>query len=701
MWNFQCADTREWAGYGINPESHIVQVVRQIIDTTRRGDSIDLGLSITSSGSSVSPSTETPSGVSSPVPADDDDESLQCIFEIHHRLQSLEMPAEGTTPTNLNPPRTSERPDPNFGSVLLQRLLLRCDASLASEAPDDIISGRTFEVKLRLQRGSPEAINAKSSTISEQSSTLLSGVRLGTEPSLEELTQFAETLRGKKVTLYASTASSFAHHLTSYLTAWGLDVSHLSSEADADSTPNANEAPAPPGRERGQPLAQDPRCSAMNGSNRPAQSLSFVMIDDDVSVLRDRLRKYRAEQPVPLNLHSRKRPSLAAHHRPKSSPQVARSLGFGSQASSPYAPVVLVHFTSLSNYKLVKEIIHCELASHSYATYPPEVMIIPKPAGPRRFLTALHTAVTKPIVDPFFTPIATSPLSPGLHNSPFFNLPQTSPKSPSSRPSTSARSNSDRSTRSARDGTGEHHPHAPPSPLSLADNMEYFPETQSPVRLGQTPSSGLVISSPDGQPAGIIFQPRAKSAKPIAPSPSGILVDRDKPQFLVPNTDRLRGSTPRRPSDGEQKKQSQSPLSFAALHSNVLGSALEASPIEGVMPLSGAPKAKAKRAISPQVDEPSPSSPLSPPSRNTSTVDLRKVSSPPGSPTAGDPPPSAIARRAGRRTTHDGKPSTPPTALGKLGKGQPDSSIIPPISVLIVDGTDFKFTPHCPPNRVY
>jgi hypothetical protein len=39
--------------------------------------------------------------------------------------------------------------------------------------------------------------------------------------------------------------------------------------------------------------------------------------------------------------------------------------------------------------------------------------------------------------------------------------------------------------------------------------------------------------------------------------------------------------------------------------------------------------------------------------------------------------------------------------LGKLGKGQPDSSIIPPISVLIVDGTDFKFTPHCPPNRVY
>ncbi|OAX39132.1 hypothetical protein K503DRAFT_109644 [Rhizopogon vinicolor AM-OR11-026] len=670
----------------------LIHVVRQIIDTTRRGDSVDLGLSITSSisGSSVSPSTETPSsaisGASSPVPGDDD-ESLQCTFEIRHRLQSLEMPMDGMTPTNLSPPRTSERPDPNFDSLLFRRLLLRCGASLSSEVPDDITSGRTYEVKLRLQRGSPDAINAKSSAMPEQSNNLVSGVRLGTEPSLEELTQFTETLRGKKVTLYASTASSFAHHLTSYLTAWGLDVSHVSSEVDADGTPGPNEPVAPSGRERG---SSDPRGSAMNGSNRPAQALSFVMIDDDVAVLRDRLRKYRAEQPMPLNLHSRKRPSLAAHHRPKSSPQVARSLGFGSQASSPYAPVVVVHFTSLSNYKLVKEIIHCDLASHSYATYPPEVMIIPKPAGPRRFLTALHTAVTKPIVDPFFSPIATSPLSPGLHSSPFFNLPQTSPKSPSSRPSTSARSSSDRSVRSARDGSGEHHPHAPPSPLSLADNMEYFPETQSPVRLGQTPSSGLVISSPDGQPAGIIFQPRAKSAKSVAPSPSGILVDRDKPQFLVPNTDRLRSSTPRRPSDGDQKKQGQSPLSFAALHSNVLGSTLEASPIEGLTPISGTPKAKAKRAISPQAEEPVPSSPLSPPSRIAST-DLRKFSSPPGSPTVGDPPPSAVGRRPGRRTTHDGKPLGSP-ASGKVGKGQPDSSIIPPISVLIVDDNPINQT---------
>ncbi|KAG0698867.1 hypothetical protein DFH29DRAFT_939579 [Suillus ampliporus] len=662
----------------------LTHVVRQIINTARRGDSIDLGLSISASGflgSNMSPSTETPSsttsGVSSPIPPDDDG-SFHCTFEIHHRFHTSDVPMDVTTPTDLNPSGIPERPKPNFDSMLFRRLLLRCGASLSSEVPDDISSRRTYEVKLELQRGSPDAINAKSSALSEQSNALLSGIRLGTEPSLEELAQFVETLRGKKVTLYASSTSSFAHHLTSYLTAWGLDVSHLSSEADLDGTPGANEAPTPSGRERG---SQESRTPPTNGNNRPVPSLSFVMIDDDVSVLRDRLRKYRAEQPIPLNLHSRKRPSLAAHHRPKSSPQVARTLGLGSQASSLPSPVVVVHFTSLSNYKLVKEIIQCDLSSHSYAACPPEVMIIPKPAGPRRFLTALHTAVTKPIVDPFFVPIATSPLSPGLHSSPFFNLPQPSPKSPSSRPSNSTRSTSDRSARSTRDGVGEHHQH-PPSPLSLGDNMEYFPETQSPVRLGQTPSSGLVISSPDGQPAGIIFQPRAKSTKPIAPSPNGV----EKAQFLLPNPDRLRGIPP--------SIRRQSPLSFAALHSNVLGNSspprLESSPIEGFTPLSAAPKGKGKRAISPQADERVPS-PLLPPSRQGSAVDLRKVSSPPGSPTTADPQPSALLRRSGRRITHDGKPSTPP-AFGKAGKGQPDSSIIPPISVLIVDDNPINQT---------
>jgi len=90
--------------------------------------------------------------------------------------------------------------------------------------------------------------------------------------------------------------------------------------------------------------------------------LSFIFIDDDVTVLRERLRKLRLHQAYPLTL-SRKRPSLAAHHRPRSTSQVPRTTG----ASSP-PPVVIVHFTSLTNYKLVKEVIQSDLASHPGAT---------------------------------------------------------------------------------------------------------------------------------------------------------------------------------------------------------------------------------------------------------------------------------------------------------------------------------------------
>ncbi|CAG8633520.1 1815_t:CDS:2 [Acaulospora colombiana] len=42
-----------------------------------------------------------------------------------------------------------------------------------------------------------------------------------------------------------------------------------------------------------------------------------------------------------------------------------------------------------------------------------QVLVIPKPAGPRRFLNALHTTTNKIVVDPVYMPIATSPMSPG------------------------------------------------------------------------------------------------------------------------------------------------------------------------------------------------------------------------------------------------------------------------------------------------
>ncbi|KAI0742151.1 hypothetical protein BC629DRAFT_1599887 [Irpex lacteus] len=208
-----------------------------------------------------------------------------------------------------------------------------------------------------------------------------------------------------------------------------------------------------------------------------------------------------------------------------SSPQVARVVGMSSNAASHQTlQVVIVHFTSLSNFKLVKDAIQTVLTPSSGSSLRvPEVIVIPKPAGPRRFLTALHTAVTRPVVDPFFMPTATSPMSPGLHAiNPFFSLTGAA-RSPGGRSTASARTVSDRSTKSPKDFMDAAHPHAaPPSPLGQSDNMEYF--SDAAAILNSSPATGVLLQSPDGQPAGIFFHPRPRSGNP--PSSPGLERDR-------------------------------------------------------------------------------------------------------------------------------------------------------------------------------
>jgi osomolarity two-component system response regulator SSK1 len=238
----------------------------------------------------------------------------------------------------------------------------------------------------------------------------------------------------------------------------------------------------------------------------PKQCPSFILIDDDISVLREHLRKLRAEVPHSFQF-SRKRPNLAANHRPRSSPQVVRAIGHPSSTSSPRSAPVIVHFTGLANFKLVKGTLQSVLGpSNGTASRLPEVIVIPKPAGPRRILTALHTAAMKPIVDPLFSPIATSPISPGLYPAASYFNQNLSSKSPMSRPSCSPRGYSYQSIRSPK-ATAESTSDSfalPPSPLGLPEGMDYFSEAAE--KLGSSPS-GLVIQSPNGQPAGIFFHP--------------------------------------------------------------------------------------------------------------------------------------------------------------------------------------------------
>ncbi|KIJ70384.1 hypothetical protein HYDPIDRAFT_184707 [Hydnomerulius pinastri MD-312] len=692
----------------------LTHVIRQIMNTARQGDAVDVGLSLRSRSGDFpeSPTNEhahTQTNEASPTSSFEDGPIL-CTFEITHHFRQSDVGGDLPTPTNSDPP--SLRPKPVFASPLLQRLFGRTGASFTCDLPvRENLPGRTCELVFRLDRGSSAAISARTAPVSEYASPLISGSRIAQEPSLEELTHFSETLRGKKATLYAKESSSFAHHLTSYLTAWGMDVSHISAESEADGNPAANEnvssssngqgAGVPPYTKPRQWTLVDPLIPhdgvAPNGAARNGSSMSFIFIDDDVSVLRERIQKYRAEQQlIPFAVHSRnKRPSLAAHHRPKSSPQVARALGYGaSSATQPSSTNVVVHFTSLANYKVVKDIIQIDLALSTNAPFfqpPLEVMIIPKPAGPRRFLTALHTAMTKPVVDPFFAPIATSPISPGLHGPAFFGLGQPSPKSPPSRPSNSTRSNSDRSAKSPRE-SGEPHALHPPSPLAISDTADYFPDGS--VKLGTSPASGLVINSPDGQPAGIVFHPRAKGAK--TPGLAGGPNDPQKPQFLIPTPDRLRAPVSRRPSNSEDKNSGQQPLPFAALHSTAVATgALPSRQDSSPSPDAQTPtnntaiKGKARKPSVLADDTVGPLAGLSS-SRKGSPVDVRKMASPPGSPSTVEPPSTVFTRRTARR--QDQKPSGPPTVAGKGGKATTDANIIPPISVLIVDDNPINQT---------
>ncbi|KAK7695548.1 hypothetical protein QCA50_000184 [Cerrena zonata] len=480
-------------------------IIRQVISVCERGDTVEIGLFIESVRDD-----DDPEAIRS-TPSPNLDTSFRCLFHIAHRYRLTEA-ADGAP----------QRSEPQFSSLILRRLLRHVGAALEIEAKPrvPVLIGRSCELAIVFEPGEPSVLNPQALITPEDAALVgYPEYRIANEPSLEQLTTFAESLRGRKATLYANSRGSFAHHLSSYLTAWGMDVSHVSTEHDTEG--ERFEVPVDPLTPTPASSAPESTVPSSPGPKAPSTqtaSFTFIMIDDDVNVLRNRLDKIKAELGYPLHL-SRKRPSLASNHRPRSSPSVARFMGgFANSHSSPPTQYVIVHFTSLANYKLVKDAIQSLANFTGLGPRIPEVIVIPKPAGPRRFLTALHTAVTKPVVDPFFIPIATSPISPGLHGiSPLFNFANPA-RSPGGRSTGSGRTPSDRSTKSPKE-PGDIYPHAPSSPLAGSDGMEYF--SDSVGRLGTSPSTGLVIQSPDGQPAGIFFQPSAKGRSPSMASLPG------------------------------------------------------------------------------------------------------------------------------------------------------------------------------------
>ncbi|KAG6889024.1 hypothetical protein C0992_006720 [Termitomyces sp. T32_za158] len=615
-------------------------IVRQIIATAQSGDTIELGLlfgAISTDDDRVPPESIDP---------------LSCTIQISHRFC-----ASSTVP----------RIPPCFSTLLLQRILRQIGATLTPDLPPpkSFTHGRTCNFALALDRGSTSVLNPP--IAGQHDDEHISG-----EPSIDQLTIFMEGLKGKRVIFYANPKGSFAQHLTSSLGAMGIEVAYVSTDDDVDGSPHT---PSPPAsglpRNYGKP-------DSPNSSASPKDQSSFIFIDDDIEVLKQRLHALRAgmDKPYPLNLPLRKRPSIAS--RTRSSPQVNRVMGPPPMSNSP----VLVHFTSIGNYKLIKDVIQSIMTYHMASNVPlPEVMVIPKPAGPRRILTALYTAVTKPVVDPFFSPIATTPSSPTIHtNGSFFHNYSSSAEtksprsSPKPRPSGS-RNNSERSMKSTKDIAEMNTNHLPPpSPLSISDNVEYFSEAAA--KLGASPSSGLMIQSPDGQPAGIFFSPRARSPR----NASAQSMERDKGHLNV--------SEHRRRSSrlSVQSNERNGAMSFSVLHSMAATSPTR-SPDTHAHTRTSTPGARApSRSSASREDHEDGSSGATPATQRTVgvSVDGHKAT-PPGSPQP-DIGNGANARRVkSPRRESVLPPSVAPTASAVANRKTTDGNFVPPISVLIVD----------------
>jgi osomolarity two-component system response regulator SSK1 len=764
-----------------------MQILHQIIGVARPGDTLELGLHVASPPTSTT--LESPTSSLEPPRT-----TLTCSIEITHIYGTLCPPTE-----------TEERSDPQFGALLLRRILNHLHATLHTNPATVEEQGKSYLLTLPLLQSPLPSRSPTPSTQSRAPHPSLS-LSLATEPSINELTLFAErTLKGKKAIFYASEKSSFAIHLTAYLTAWGMDVSHISTDTPSEEgAPGESEVvdggakPKTPGVKPGKEkeLEVPPQVISASEDDDPilpipdpeptaspslvsnlslpptASDQSFIIIDDSISILREHLIKFRPPSPAPTPptnsttssttpRDQRPRPQLGSNHRPKSTPHIrqftptestsinkdtlssptpiaitattptpsttpgatpkrptrSRRSTTATAATPPANSIVIVHFTSLTNYKLVKDLVQSLLSSAAQQGYQypphPEILVVPKPAGPRRFLTALHTAVYKPVVDPFFTPIATSPFSPGgtggswgmgslFPSQSTSTLGKRNPITPSPlrhplSPSSPTNSNSRRSP------TGHH-----PTPT-----LEYFSET-APKLSAQSAASGVVLQSPDGTPAGIFFQPQPqpsslreqrfesvmmeRSNATMGPSDADDGKSSDNAEIARVQQQQRRKSSRMTPTGENQPKDiasvplspSQSATSTASASRNlpsVLGSLAE-------LVKSGVPLDSASRQSSPirptahPLTEHSSSESMMPNSQDSSMTKVPTLAStsPPASPTIASARPPM--KKEGRSLSKSGEV---PKAKGKHDRK--DDEIVPPIRVLVVEGKKlFEYT---------
>ncbi|ORZ21624.1 hypothetical protein BCR42DRAFT_481239 [Absidia repens] len=293
-----------------------------------------------------------------------------------------------------------------------------------------------YLVLYNMQTGSD---NAKRRLIMERSiHDLHNNIQYASEPTLMELIDFVGKLKGMRMILYATEKSTFAKHLTSTLASWNADISHIPTTATAlSATPTTlfnlpPNSPLLPGN-----LSSGASSSSSSNTTNVSTTTShkaptpateedhihaippaFLLIDNDLPTLERQLQEYRTQQQY----HHQQRqlqqqqntPTMSTTYMPL--PSTQQDTTAKRHRRHHQKTVAIIYFSYLEDARRVHELMSQNSSSNLHA---PRVFIVPKPCGPRRFLTALHTAWLDAIVDPQFSPLATSPLNcPPWHATP-------------------------------------------------------------------------------------------------------------------------------------------------------------------------------------------------------------------------------------------------------------------------------------------
>ncbi|KAG8910765.1 ssk1 response regulator receiver, partial [Tulasnella sp. 408] len=497
-------------------------VIRQIIAVALPRDEIEIGLYVSSpTGARLNREYSSSGGVGvppSPTPSTDPEEPLVCTLEITHRFASPNPVASDAA--QPPPPASSslqERRQPDLNTAILQNTLRHVRATLQTDVTPSsgaqIPNSRTYELSVLLSpgpAGTPPGYPLSEEDIKARQP--FNDFKVASEPTLDELASFVAAdggLKGKKAVFHASERSSFAHHLTSYLTAWGMDVSHVPIEAGS--------------------------CPALAGEGDSSTATSSVAGDavdgiGETESASSKSSRSRAGSDVEVRLGTPKigtpKSETPRIGTPKSeSPESSTSSGKARQLDS-----LSMELSASEGVLQQPELV--ELAGTNFVVIDDDVNEVLDGASYGR-----AEAVHRPVLradrdDPDEPDRAVQSLAVGFtarrHSfyvySAWDGTGTSDRRSPKGHPAEQQVLQQQQNAAAVSAGaipamtipmvpmtyTGQPHmytPH-PPSPLSR-DAVEYFSVNAAATQIGD--STGVLVHSPDGRPAGIFFQPQQQS----------------------------------------------------------------------------------------------------------------------------------------------------------------------------------------------